>query len=50
MTYEALMHAISNLIIKRSQAHGNDKEQARINVKLTKLYDLKYTMLAQQNK
>jgi hypothetical protein len=48
MTYEALMHAISNLIEKRRKAHGNDQEQARINAKLTKLYDLKYVMLAQQ--
>ena len=50
MTYEALMHAISNLIVKRRNAHGNDQEQTRINAKLTKLYDLKYTMLAQQAK
>ena len=49
MTYDALMHAISTLIIKRRKAHGNDTEQARINEKLTKLYDLKYTMLAQKS-
>ena len=48
MTYEALTHAIANLIDKRSKAHGNYAEQARINAKLTKLYDLKYTMLTQQ--
>lgn len=48
MTYEALQEAIKRLIIKRRQAHGNDAEQARINAKLTKLYDLKYTMLMQR--
>lgn len=47
MTLEAIEYAISALIIKRRNAHGNDQEQARINAKLTKLYDLKYTMLAQ---
>ena len=47
MTLEALIHAIAKLIIKREQAHGNQPEQDRINAKLTKLYDLKYTMLAQ---
>ena len=50
MTYDALMYAIENLIEKRRQAHGNDQEQARINAKLTKLYDLKYTMLEQQGR
>ena len=45
MTYEALMHAIRTLIIKRKQAHGNDKEQARINAKLDKLYEIRRTML-----
>lgn len=50
MTYEALEAAIANLIDKRRKAHGNDEEQARINAKLTKLYDLKYTMLAQQRR
>ena len=49
MTYEALEFAIANLINKRKQAHGNDAEQARITAKLTKLYDLKYTMLQQKN-
>lgn len=48
MTLEALKLAIQRLIIKRREAHGNDAEQARINAKLTKLYDLKYTMLMQQ--
>lgn len=45
MTYEALMHAIRTLIIKRKQAHGNPVEQARINTKLDKLYALRRTML-----
>ena len=41
MTLEAIMEAIKNLIIKRANAHGNRAEQERINVKLTKLYELK---------
>lgn len=47
MTYEALVAGISRLIKARAAAHGNDREQTRINAKLTKLYDLKYTMLQQ---
>lgn len=50
MTYEALEEAIIRLDAKRKQAHGNDAEQARITAKLEKLYELKYTMLKQQNK
>ena len=49
MTYEALKEAIARLIIKRAKAHGNKQEQARINAKLTKLYDLQYLMIQQQN-
>lgn len=47
MTLEAITYAIAKLIIKRRQAHNNIEEQERINVKLTKLYDLKHLMLAQ---
>ena len=47
MTYNALMHAIRTLIIKRANAHGNQAEQDRINAKLTKLYAVKSTMLKQ---
>lgn len=50
MTLEALENAIIRLDAKRKQAHGNDPEQARITTKLTKLYDLKYTMLTQQRR
>lgn len=50
MTFEALQNAIAQLIIARAEAHNNEAEQARINKKLTKLYDLKYTMLEQQSK
>lgn len=50
MTFEALEEAIIRLDAKRKQAHGNDAEQARITAKLEKLYELKYTMLKQQNK
>ena len=49
MTFEALEYAISNLLIKRQNAHGNDQEQARITTKLVKLYDLKYTMIRQKS-
>ena len=47
MTFEALQQAIARLIIARAEAHGNEAEQARINAKLDKLYNLKYTMLEQ---
>lgn len=50
MTLEALQNAIANLIVARREAHGNEAEQARINVKLDKLYNLKYTMLEQTKK
>ena len=50
MTLEALKQAIANLIIARREAHGNEAEQARINTKLDKLYNLKYIMLEQTNK
>ena len=50
MTLEALKNAIAKLIIARAEAHGNEAEQARINAKLDKLYNLKYTMLEQTNK
>ena len=50
MTFEALQQAIARLIIARAEAHGNKAEQARINAKLDKLYNLKYTMLEQTNK
>lgn len=47
MTLEALKNAIARLIVARRDAHGNEAEQARINAKLDKLYNLKYTMLEQ---
>ena len=50
MTLEAHKNAIAKLIIARAEAHGNEAEQARINAKLDKLYNLKYTMLEQTNK
>lgn len=50
MTFEALKEAIRRLIIARAEAHGNEAEQARINAKLEKLYNLKYTMLEQASK
>ena len=50
MTFEALQQAIARFIIARSEATGNEAEQARINAKLDKLYNLKYTMLEQQSK
>ena len=50
MTFEALQNAIARLIVARRDAHGDEAEQARINAKLDKLYNLKYTMLEQMNK
>lgn len=50
MTFEALQNAIARLIIARAEAHGNEAEQARLNAKLDKLYNLKYTMLEQAAK
>ena len=50
MTLEALKNAIANLLVARREAHGNQAEQARINAKLDKLYNLKYTMLEQAAK
>ena len=50
MTFEALQNAIANLLVARREAHGNKPEQERINAKLDKLYNLKYTMLEQTNK
>ena len=50
MTREALREAIGRLLIARREANGNQVEQDRITAKLTKLYDLKYTMLEQQAK
>ena len=47
MTLKALQEAIANLIISRRAAHGNAAEQERINKKLDKLYELKYTLLSQ---
>lgn len=47
MTLQALQEAIARLIVKRAENHGNAEEQARINGKLTKLYDLKYVLLSQ---
>lgn len=47
MTYENLINKIAELIVARRNAHGNDKEQQRINEKLEKLYKIKYTMLEQ---
>lgn len=48
MTFEALQEAIKRLTIKRSKAHGNEQEQAKINAKLTMLYDLKFLMIEQK--
>ena len=50
MTFEALQNAIARLIIARAEAQGNEAEQARINKKLDKLYEKKYTMIEQSAK
>ena len=49
MTFEALIETIKNLILKRNNSTSED-ERTRLNTKLTKLYDLKYIMLQQNNK
>ena len=50
MTFESLQNAIARLITARADAHGNEAEQARLNAKLDKLYEKKYTMLEQSAK
>lgn len=45
MTLEVLTNVIAQLIIKRRGA--SDEEQARLNAKLEKLYEVKYIMLEQ---
>ncbi len=50
MTIQAITEAIKRLIEQRRNAFGNEKEQERINTKLSKLYDLKFVMLEQNNK
>lgn len=47
MTVSAINAAIGRLIIARQAAHGDKKEQSRINEKLTKLYELKFILLSQ---
>lgn len=47
MTLEALEEAIKRLVIKRREAHGDPAEEERINIKLEKLYNLKFIMLQQ---
>lgn len=48
MTYEALMEGIKRLIIKRQNTDFRDYEELnRINSKLDKLYQIKWTMLEQ---
>ena len=48
MTEQALNEGIRRLIIARREA--SPEEQERINKKLTKLYDLQYTMYKQTYK
>lgn len=48
MTLENLNHKIGQLIQQRAAAHGNEAEQARLNKKLDKLYDVKHTALVQK--
>lgn len=49
MTIETLENRIEYYILKRREAKDQN-EQCRINAQLTKLYDLKYLALQQQNK
>lgn len=48
MTLEALQEAIKNLILKRNNSTSED-EKTRLNTKLTKLYNIKYIILQQNN-
>lgn len=48
MTLEALQNAIIRLIEKRRAAHGDQKEQDRINEKLARLYELEIIALKQE--
>lgn len=48
MTIEILNETIKKLIIKRMNV--DLKNQERLNAKLTKLYEIKYTMLEQKSK
>ena len=41
MTLEAVENAIARLIASRREHTDDDQEQARINAKLTKLYDIR---------
>lgn len=50
MTIEFLKNAIARLIKKRAELHGQPGEQEKINKRLTKLYDLKYIALQQEDK
>lgn len=45
--YNLITNKIANLIVKRAKAKDNKPEQQRINEKLTKLYNIKYTILKQ---
>lgn len=48
MTLENLNFKIGQLIQQRAAAHGNEAEQARLNTKLDKLYEIKHTALVQK--
>ena len=48
MTIEILNETIKKLIIKRMNVDLENQE--RLNAKLTKLYEIKYTMLEQKSK
>lgn len=50
MTIQSITYAIARLIKKRKKFTGDDEEQAKINCKLDKLYDLKYLAIQQENK
>ena len=41
MTLEAVENAIARLIVSRRECSDDEQEQAKINAKLTKLYDFR---------
>ena len=50
MTLEVLNETIRGLIVKRQEAHGDKEKQDKYNKMLTKLYEMKYLMLEQEQR
>ena len=50
MTLEVLNETIRGLIVTRQEAHGDKEKQDKYNKMLTKLYEMKYLMLEQEQR